>query len=354
MKGPRRPSLKTLLDQADVPWTVAEVSWYDGTTRTLELTSQTAVWYRSGKPAVTIRWVLVRDPKGAFDPQALLCTDPSADPTQILEWFVLRWSASGGKSPFRKRAPIWAWRPNASGPTWPSLAPRLSCWASSPGPPWPPTHCSNIIPSPSAPPPGTTTIADLRGCHRTGTPPPVAGVRGFFTVDGQHRYAGTSRHTVPPNGGLPRLRRLNCAKSRQDPARRHFPLALTLLPSVPCYPTPQTQPAIQAREGRPSIHFPTPRTSSPKSAHLPTNTAKTAAKTLPSAPIQPHDPPNALLELAEMRGNEREIDFSVLSPRNYKVPVLDAKGFHAACGEAAGIHGAPRCATARRRNGSML
>ena len=91
LKGPRRPSLKTLLDQADVTWTVATVAWYDGTTRTVELTSQTAVWYRSGKPAVTIRWVLVRDPEGAFDPQALLCTDPSADQAQILQWFVLRW-----------------------------------------------------------------------------------------------------------------------------------------------------------------------------------------------------------------------------------------------------------------------
>ncbi len=90
LKDPRQPSLKALLDQADAPWTVAEVSWYDGTTRTVELTSQTAVWYRSGKPAVTIRWVLVRDSEGAFGPQALLCTDLSADPTQILEWFVLR------------------------------------------------------------------------------------------------------------------------------------------------------------------------------------------------------------------------------------------------------------------------
>ena len=26
-----------------------------------------------------------------FTPQALLCTDPSADPARILEWFVLRW-----------------------------------------------------------------------------------------------------------------------------------------------------------------------------------------------------------------------------------------------------------------------
>ena len=67
------------------------MDWYDGTTRIVELTSQTAVWYRSGKPPVTIRWVLIRDPQGAVDPQALLCTDPTADPTQILEWFVLRW-----------------------------------------------------------------------------------------------------------------------------------------------------------------------------------------------------------------------------------------------------------------------
>ena len=68
------------------------VAWYDGATRTVELTSQTAVWYRSGKPPVLIRWVLIRDPQGFFATQALLCTNPSADPmSQILEWFVLRW-----------------------------------------------------------------------------------------------------------------------------------------------------------------------------------------------------------------------------------------------------------------------
>ena len=35
--------------------------------------------------------MLIRDPQGSFATQALLCTDPAADPTQILEWFVLRW-----------------------------------------------------------------------------------------------------------------------------------------------------------------------------------------------------------------------------------------------------------------------
>ena len=44
LKGPRRPSLKSLLDQDHVTWNVAAVSWYDGTTRTVELTSQRAVW----------------------------------------------------------------------------------------------------------------------------------------------------------------------------------------------------------------------------------------------------------------------------------------------------------------------
>ena len=67
------------------------MAWYDGTTRTVEPTTQTAVGYRSGKPPVLIRWVLIRDPQGSFTTQALLCTDPAADPTQILEWFVLRW-----------------------------------------------------------------------------------------------------------------------------------------------------------------------------------------------------------------------------------------------------------------------
>ena len=91
LKGARRPSLKAFLEQTDATWTSAAVAWYDGAARTVEFTSQTAVWYRSGKPPVLIRWVLIRDPQGAFDPQALLSTNPTEDPAQILQWFVLRW-----------------------------------------------------------------------------------------------------------------------------------------------------------------------------------------------------------------------------------------------------------------------
>ena len=91
LKGRRLPALKALLDLPTVSWVEVSAAWYNGTTRTVELTSQTAVWYRSGKPPVPIRWVLVRDPQGEFATQALLCTDLAVDPVQILEWFVLRW-----------------------------------------------------------------------------------------------------------------------------------------------------------------------------------------------------------------------------------------------------------------------
>ena len=36
-------------------------------------------------------------------------------------------------------------------------------------------------------------VADLRRCHRSGAPPLVAGVRGFFTVRTQNRIYGKSR-----------------------------------------------------------------------------------------------------------------------------------------------------------------
>jgi hypothetical protein len=38
-----------------------------------------------------MRWVLIRDPKGEFKPQALLCTDLEIAPDQIVTWFVRRW-----------------------------------------------------------------------------------------------------------------------------------------------------------------------------------------------------------------------------------------------------------------------
>ena len=52
-----------------------------------------------------------------------------------------------------------------------------------------------------------------------------------------------------------------------------------------------------------------------KTAHRPTKTAEIAPTTPLPTPILPPDPPPALLGLAETSGNEREIDFFSLSPR---------------------------------------
>ena len=91
VKGKRLPTLKELLHFPDTCWTEASPAWYDGTTRTVEFASHTALWYHSGKHPVPIRWVLIRDPLGQFRPQALLSTNLEVAPVQIVEWFVLRW-----------------------------------------------------------------------------------------------------------------------------------------------------------------------------------------------------------------------------------------------------------------------
>lgn len=65
--------------------------WYGEGKRQIEIITGTALWYRTGLPVVPIRWVLVRDPQGKFEPQALLCSNQAYCPIQILEWFVRRW-----------------------------------------------------------------------------------------------------------------------------------------------------------------------------------------------------------------------------------------------------------------------
>jgi hypothetical protein len=90
-KGQRLPTPQQVLDSAKTQWTTVEVRWYDGQSRPMEITSGTAVWFHYGKPAVPIRWVLVRDPAGEYETICLLCTDQTILPLHIVEWFVMRW-----------------------------------------------------------------------------------------------------------------------------------------------------------------------------------------------------------------------------------------------------------------------
>lgn len=90
-KGKRLPSLAQVLSDPTTVWQPVVVHWYGQKARAVEIATDVAAWYHSGMPVVPIRWVLVRDPLGHFDPQAFLCTDLNVTPTQILDWFVLRW-----------------------------------------------------------------------------------------------------------------------------------------------------------------------------------------------------------------------------------------------------------------------
>jgi hypothetical protein len=91
-KGKRLPKLNQVLIHEQTIWKTVKVdNWYGQDPPQVEITSDTAVWYHSGMPAVPIRWVLIRDPKGRFETKSLLCTDQTADPLQILQWFVCRW-----------------------------------------------------------------------------------------------------------------------------------------------------------------------------------------------------------------------------------------------------------------------
>jgi hypothetical protein len=91
-KGTRLPTLAQVLADPATSWqTVSVTNWYGTPERRLEICSQTAVWFHSGLPPVPLRRVLLRDPEGQFDPQALLGTDPDREPLQIIGWFVQRW-----------------------------------------------------------------------------------------------------------------------------------------------------------------------------------------------------------------------------------------------------------------------
>jgi hypothetical protein len=92
-KGKRRPTLETVLANEKTQWSTLTIDdWYGEGPREVEVATDTAIWYHSGKPPVAIRWVLMRDPQERFKPQALLSTNLEHTCEQMLTWFVRRWT----------------------------------------------------------------------------------------------------------------------------------------------------------------------------------------------------------------------------------------------------------------------
>jgi DDE superfamily endonuclease len=84
VKGKRLPTLEQLAQNRKTKWKrVTNPDWYGEGRRIVEthaparsagIVSNTAVWYYSGQPPLPMRWVLIWDPKGKFETQALLST----------------------------------------------------------------------------------------------------------------------------------------------------------------------------------------------------------------------------------------------------------------------------------------
>lgn len=112
VKGQRLPTPKKRLQDVTTSWQRVTVpQWYGRTgnsqnrkvpnrqcqrqnstqPRELEIASDTAIWYHCGKPPLALRWVLIRDPQEEFEPQALLSTDPTLNPVDIITWYAQRW-----------------------------------------------------------------------------------------------------------------------------------------------------------------------------------------------------------------------------------------------------------------------
>ena len=70
LKGKRLSTLQQRLHDPQTQWTPVQVpQWYGSTTRShgtsgsrwVEIATDTAIWYHTGKPPVPLRWVLVCD-----------------------------------------------------------------------------------------------------------------------------------------------------------------------------------------------------------------------------------------------------------------------------------------------------
>ena len=73
LKGKRRPTLEAVLADEKTQWSKLTIDdWYGEGPREVEVATDTAVWYHSGKPPVAIRWVLIRDPHARFQTASLV------------------------------------------------------------------------------------------------------------------------------------------------------------------------------------------------------------------------------------------------------------------------------------------
>lgn len=91
VKG-KRIQLKELLIDPEQIWQTATVNWYGGEQKQLEYLTFVCLWYHAGVVPITLRIVLVKTPDGKNAAETFFSTDIELAPTQIINYFVLRWN----------------------------------------------------------------------------------------------------------------------------------------------------------------------------------------------------------------------------------------------------------------------
>lgn len=90
--GKRLKAMTDLLVDPTTQWTKVVFSeWYGNKEKEMMVTSGVAIWYKSKKVMVEVKWVLIKDPEGKLDPVLLACTDTSLSVKKIVQFFVRRW-----------------------------------------------------------------------------------------------------------------------------------------------------------------------------------------------------------------------------------------------------------------------
>ncbi len=97
-RGPKPPVGKRLLNMTKrltdkrIKWTKVIFSdWYGHTSKEMMITSGVAIWRKSNKTLVKIKWVLIKDPEEILEPVLLGCTDFDLEDEKVVSYFVRRW-----------------------------------------------------------------------------------------------------------------------------------------------------------------------------------------------------------------------------------------------------------------------
>ncbi len=91
VKGNNLPSPAEVV-QSTAKRLALRVDWYGGGRRLVEVVTGVGLWYKSGRPLVSVRWIFVHDRTGTHRDEYFFTTDVKTNATTIIETYTGRWN----------------------------------------------------------------------------------------------------------------------------------------------------------------------------------------------------------------------------------------------------------------------